>query len=553
MHGTAPGCSTGRHAPTDRWDPDRPRHQVDRPRRGPGASPGSWPPSRPSSPTVQNNEASSWLPESAESTQVLEELSETVDPNDIPTLVVYHRDGGLTEDDLAAIEADGPEIAELDGVTDEGVLTPAAAEAAAAQGAPVPTLVSEDGEVAYLYFVLNFGANGWNAIPDAADEIRDIATLDGGEVHLAGFGGQAADSAEAFEGIDTNLIFATLAVVIVILLFTYRSPILWLLPILCAVVGQLHRDRPGLPPREVRRPHGQRPEPGHPQHPGDRSRHRLRVAARRPLPGGAPSSRGPPRGDGVRAAPRRAGDLRQRGHRRRRHAVPVVRRPQLHRRPRPGPRHRRRRHHARDGDPAAGPAGDLRPLGLLAQAPRLPQRRAHRRRLLGPRRSLDQPPPASGLGRDHRPAAAGLPRSLPARRVRAVDRGHLHEGVRLHQGPEAARRRTAWPTTPTRSRSSPTPTRQPRSSRRWRTSRASAPRARSSRSPTTGCGSRRPSTPTSPPPPRPTSSRQPRGRPRGRRVPTRSSEAVPRSTSTPRSPPSATAGSSCRWSWPWCC
>ncbi len=185
--------------------------------------------------SVQNNEASSWLPESAESTQVLEELSETVDPNDIPTLVVYQRDGGLTEDDLAQIEADGPEIAEIDGVTDEGVLTPAAAEAAAAQGAPVPTLVSEDGEVAYLYFVLNFGANGWNDIPDAADQIREIATLDGGQVHLAGYGGQAADSAEAFEGIDTNLIFATLAVVIVILLFTYRSPILWLLPILCAV------------------------------------------------------------------------------------------------------------------------------------------------------------------------------------------------------------------------------------------------------------------------------------------------------------------------------
>ena len=185
--------------------------------------------------SVQNNEASSWLPESAESTQVLEELSETVDPNDIPTLVVYHRDGGLTDADLAAMEADGPEIADLKGVTDQGVLTPAAAEAAKAQGAEVPTLVSKDGEVAYLYFVLNFGANGWNDIPDAAAEIRDIAVLDGGEVHLAGFGGQAADSAEAFEGIDTNLIFATLGVVILILLFTYRSPILWLLPILCAV------------------------------------------------------------------------------------------------------------------------------------------------------------------------------------------------------------------------------------------------------------------------------------------------------------------------------
>ena len=129
---------------------------------------------------VQNNEASSWLPGSAESTKVVEELSGTVDPNDIPTLVVYHRDGGLTDDDLEAMEADGAEIADLDGVTDQGVLTPAAAEAAAAQGAPVPTLVSEDEEVAYLYFVLNFGADGWNAIPDAAEEIRDIATIDGG-------------------------------------------------------------------------------------------------------------------------------------------------------------------------------------------------------------------------------------------------------------------------------------------------------------------------------------------------------------------------------------
>ena len=52
---------------------------------------------------VQNNEASSWLPESAESTQVADELSATIDPNDIPTLVVYLREGGLTDADRAAI------------------------------------------------------------------------------------------------------------------------------------------------------------------------------------------------------------------------------------------------------------------------------------------------------------------------------------------------------------------------------------------------------------------------------------------------------------------
>src|SRR5829696_6064338 len=151
---------------------------------------------------VQNNEASSWLPASAESTKVLDELSTTVDPNDIPTLVVYDCSSGLTQDDLAAMDEQAGEIAKIDGVTSAGVLSPNAAQE---QDLPVQ-LLSDDGEVAYVYFTFNFGENGWTDIPDAADEVRDIAQLDGVTVHLAGYGGQAADSAEAFEGIDTNLI-----------------------------------------------------------------------------------------------------------------------------------------------------------------------------------------------------------------------------------------------------------------------------------------------------------------------------------------------------------
>ena len=38
---------------------------------------------------VQNNEASSWLPGYAESTQALEKLASRSDPNDIPTTLVY--------------------------------------------------------------------------------------------------------------------------------------------------------------------------------------------------------------------------------------------------------------------------------------------------------------------------------------------------------------------------------------------------------------------------------------------------------------------------------
>jgi RND superfamily putative drug exporter len=187
--------------------------------------------------SVQENEASSWLPASAESTKVLEELSSTVNPNDIPTLVVYSRSSGLTEADFAAMDEQAEEIAKIDGVTDQGVLSPNAAKALAAQGRPVPPLVSDDGEVAYLYLVFNFGSNGWNDIPPAADEIRDIAQIDGAQVHLAGFGGQAADSAEAFEGIDTNLILITLGVVILLLLITYRSAYLWILPIFSVIVA----------------------------------------------------------------------------------------------------------------------------------------------------------------------------------------------------------------------------------------------------------------------------------------------------------------------------
>jgi RND superfamily putative drug exporter len=47
----------------------------------------------------------------------------------------------------------------------------------------------------------------------------------------------AADSADAFKGIESTLLFAAAAVVILILLFTYRSPVLWLLPVITAGIS----------------------------------------------------------------------------------------------------------------------------------------------------------------------------------------------------------------------------------------------------------------------------------------------------------------------------
>ena len=186
---------------------------------------------------VQNNEASSWLPSSAESTRALEKLGPFQDPNAIPTLVVYEREGGLTADDLAAIEDDAAEFAAMDGLAAPGAQgTPPVISPATAEQIGIPA-VSEDGEVAQTQITFDLGADGWNKLPDVATELRDIAAIDGVEIYIAGAGGQAADAAEAFGGIDSTLLFATLSVVILILLLTYRSPVLWILPIICAGVS----------------------------------------------------------------------------------------------------------------------------------------------------------------------------------------------------------------------------------------------------------------------------------------------------------------------------
>ncbi len=169
----------------------------------------------------QDNQASSWLPESAESTRALEELTAFQDPDAIPTVLVYERAEGLTGADVAAATAQVEEIARL----------------AAVEGEVVGPIPSEDGAAMQTVLTVNVGPEGWNLMPDVANDLREIAAIDGVDVHVAGPGGQAADSAEAFGGIDTTLLLATLSVVVVILLLTYRSPVLWVLPIVCAGVA----------------------------------------------------------------------------------------------------------------------------------------------------------------------------------------------------------------------------------------------------------------------------------------------------------------------------
>ena len=166
---------------------------------------------------AQENDAQAWLPGSAESTQALDRQEAFKSPNTYEAVVVYTRDGGLTAADRTNIAADAleyPTVGKIDGSVSDPVF-------------------SKDGEAAQVIIPLDLGVNGWEKAADIATSIRSIAAGDPGLVfHVAGPTGFAADSAEAFEGLDSALLFAALLVVIVILLITYRSPIVWVLPVI---------------------------------------------------------------------------------------------------------------------------------------------------------------------------------------------------------------------------------------------------------------------------------------------------------------------------------
>jgi len=69
--------------------------------------------------------------------------------------------------------------------------------------------------------------------------VHDTATkgADGLSVYVGGPAATANDELKIFKGIDSTLLYAALGVVIVLLLLTYRSPVLWLLPIMSAGVA----------------------------------------------------------------------------------------------------------------------------------------------------------------------------------------------------------------------------------------------------------------------------------------------------------------------------
>lgn len=183
------------------------------------------------------------LPASAESVRAAEVIKAFPGGDTTPVLLVISRADGtdLSPAELGAAQQARDRMADVTGVV-------------AAPGPPV--IGATDGKAAVAAVALSPDLNGF-ALSDSVKELRDAARDGLPDTLVANVtGGPAfgADIANSFAGANINLLAITGAVVALLLIITYRSPVLWLVPLLviafadriAAVTGAAVAEAAGL-------------------------------------------------------------------------------------------------------------------------------------------------------------------------------------------------------------------------------------------------------------------------------------------------------------------
>jgi len=158
---------------------------------------------------VTENDQAAFLPDSAESTRSLALETRFAGATDIPALIVWERPGGLTATDLQQVAQAATRVSEVEGVA----------------GPASPPIPSADGEAVQVVVPLPGDSTAFETLPGIVEQVTAAAQIEGLPSYVTGPGGQFADFAAAFEGIDGRLLLTTVSVVLVILLLIYRSPV----------------------------------------------------------------------------------------------------------------------------------------------------------------------------------------------------------------------------------------------------------------------------------------------------------------------------------------
>jgi RND superfamily putative drug exporter len=190
--------------------------------------------------SVQENNNSSFLPKGAEATQAAD-LIEGFSADSFlsfPTLILF--EGKVTPESLAAINAHMAGVGSLAiGDTDKKISDYIAPDQV------ISVFPSEDGEAILANVPLDGNAisellpNDEPVLPAIVEALREdvkpLAEANGVSHYVTGPAGLLGDLFGAFGSIDSTLLTTTLAVVAVILIVVYRSPVLWIIPLLSSL------------------------------------------------------------------------------------------------------------------------------------------------------------------------------------------------------------------------------------------------------------------------------------------------------------------------------
>jgi RND superfamily putative drug exporter len=190
--------------------------------------------------TVQENDNSAFLPDSAESTKAVKLLESFAagESTAFPTLVLL--EGTVSTEVLQQINAHLETVPDLKlGGTDIALSEYLVA------GSKITAFPAPDGTAVLASILLDgsvLGAllpNKEQVLPAIVEALREdfkpFAKDLGFDSYVTGAGGIFADLFDAFGDIDSTLLLTTLGVVAFILIIVYRSPVLWFLPLLSAV------------------------------------------------------------------------------------------------------------------------------------------------------------------------------------------------------------------------------------------------------------------------------------------------------------------------------
>ena len=163
--------------------------------------------------SVTQNDADAYLPGSAEATQVIRLQAKVHKEDGMLAVVSYERRSGITPADQANARQAAARLAHLGPVTG-----PLMARDGRAMRLLVP--ITGDGDV----------------VLKAVDTVRHTVERapPGLDVRVTGPAGSLSDLVKVFGSIDGTLLLVTLAVVVLMLLLTYRSPFLWIVPLVAA-------------------------------------------------------------------------------------------------------------------------------------------------------------------------------------------------------------------------------------------------------------------------------------------------------------------------------